>query len=232
MGAWLFRNRLSVMAGAFLAALCSAILSAQVARSEALLLKPIWAWGQATEFPPPAFMVLTGVGCLVAFGIRVWGESLLGAAVYGQGETAGLLDRGPYARVRNPLYLGTWLFFVSCVMLWAPALLWLLLSTLFAAALHAMVLHEETLLSSSLGEPYRAYLRRVPRWLPGLRGGAPTPGGPARVGAAVLGNIGLLGLGLFRVVVGAGMPGEVPALVNLVLLCTWLGVVLSRRLRR
>lgn len=229
MGAWLFRHRLSVMGGAFLAALGSAVASAQLMNTNLWLLRPVWA---LTNLDPPLWtLALSGVGCLCAFFIRTWGESHLGAAVYGQGETAGLMDRGPFARVRNPLYLGTWLFFASTVALWAPAILWLLMSALFAAALHAMVLHEETLLQVSLGAPYVGYLQRVPRWLPRLST-QDTHAGRIPVMPAVWGNLGLLSLGLYRLAWALGVPLEIPGALNLLALCTWLGVVLFRRWRR
>jgi protein-S-isoprenylcysteine O-methyltransferase Ste14 len=217
------------MAGAFVAALCSAVASAQLGSTQWWVLKPVWALGNGE--PPVVTLFLTGLGCLLAFIIRTWGESHLGAAVYGQGETAGLMDQGPFGRVRNPLYLGTWLFFFSTTALWAPALLWLLMSALFAATLHAMVLHEETLLTQSLGAPYVDYLKRVPRWLPRVSSDARVLVA-TRHGPAVLGNVGLLSLGLFRLAWALGLPLAIPSLLNGLGMLLWLGVIVWRRWRR
>ncbi|MBI5497312.1 MAG: isoprenylcysteine carboxylmethyltransferase family protein [Deltaproteobacteria bacterium] len=233
MGAWLFRHRLGVMAGAFLVGLLSLFLAARLAGDGRWYLWPVWFLDGQPGLPRLTLRV-TGAGCLAAFALRCWGEAHLGAAVYGQGRTAGLVDTGPFAWLRNPLYVGTWLFFLSAVALWAPALGWVALCAGFAAALHAMVLHEETLLRGALGAPYVNYLTRVPRWLPRRRAAAPGAVTPSAAAwrAAALGNLGLLSLGCYRVVVGAGVPGEIPGALNALLVLTWVVVVVVRRRRR
>jgi protein-S-isoprenylcysteine O-methyltransferase Ste14 len=229
LGAWFFTHRLAVMLAAFAAALLSALLSQRALASGEMVLSPIWMLDGDPGTPRVTF-VLSGLGCVAAGSLRIWAERVLGRAVYGQGETAGLVAVGPYARVRNPLYIGTWLFFFSAVVFWAPALVWLGLSALFAYALHRMVLHEETLLTASLGKPYETFLSTVPRWVPGRA----RPMGSAVPGPllpALLGNLGFLSLGLYRIVVAAGVPQQVPGLVNLLCLTVWLGVLGVRRFR-
>lgn len=75
-----------------------------------------------------------------------------------------LVDSGPYARLRNPLYVGNLLIWAGIVWVGWPygAPGWLFL------ALHyeIIVRWEESNLLVKLGEPYADYLRRVPRWLP------------------------------------------------------------------
>ena len=75
---------------------------------------------------------------------------------------------GPYALVRNPLYLGTYLMAVGTA--WAVGNLWLLLvlSVLFAAIYHYIILDEETKLRRIFGEPYVKYCDAVPRFFPRL----------------------------------------------------------------
>lgn len=89
-----------------------------------------------------------------------------------RGDTvAALVDTGPYARVRNPLYLGNLLLFAGLgVLLWPWALL---LVPALAVEYHLIVRWEEANLRARLGEPYLAYLARVPRWAPL---GPPRPG--------------------------------------------------------
>ncbi len=77
-----------------------------------------------------------------------------------------LVSTGPFAWVRNPLYLGN-------IMLWtgfavSAHLVWLapVVAVLLFAAYHAMVLWEEQLLEARLGDAYREYAARVPRWIP------------------------------------------------------------------
>ena len=77
-----------------------------------------------------------------------------------------LVASGPFALVRNPLYLGNialWVgFTMSAGLLWFAPVVLLLLGFEY----HAIVRWEETLLESRLGDAYRAYAARVPRWLP------------------------------------------------------------------
>lgn len=224
MDALLFKNRLAVMGGAFVLGLLSALL----VQPDTVLLQPVWQFVEV-ELPPRLTLGVTGLLCLVAFTLRIAAEAELGHAVYGQGETKGLVDSGPFSRVRNPLYVATWLFFAAITALWAPWPLWLAMMLLFARALHGMVRHEETLLLASLGAPYQGYLERVGRWMPkaGVRSGATA--GWKDVLHAIPGNLGFLSLGAYRVAVAAGAPVKVAGALNLVLLVVWLVVLAMRR---
>jgi len=227
MGALLFQRRLLVMSLAFGAAVFSMVASSRAAASGIWLLQPIWvALGET--FPPTITFLVSGAFCVLAFLLRVASEARLGAAVYGQGATRGLVDEGPFSRVRNPLYVATWMFFVAATSVWAPWTVWLLLSAAFAAALHLMVLHEELLLGGLLGAPYLGYLQRVPRWLP-RSGGASSSSPTGPLLPAVMGNIGFGSLGLYRMAVALGGDVQVLGAVNVALLLTWLIIVISRR---
>ena len=72
--------------------------------------------------------------------------------------------------VRNPLYLGNillWLgFAVSARLLWLAPIVVVLL----ALEYHAIVRWEERLLESRMGESYRQYMQRVPRWISNFAG--------------------------------------------------------------
>lgn len=76
---------------------------------------------------------------------------------------------GPYAFVRNPLYLGNMTitvgFAVLSELIWLVpiALLWLYF------IYHSAVLYEEETLKERYGDRYAQYSSRVPRWLPSLR---------------------------------------------------------------
>jgi hypothetical protein len=73
---------------------------------------------------------------------------------------------GPYAMVRNPLYLGTWLMAVGVS--WAIQNYWLLIigSIAFAMVYHYIILDEEEKLQKIFGEPYFLYCKLVPRFFP------------------------------------------------------------------
>jgi protein-S-isoprenylcysteine O-methyltransferase Ste14 len=150
LGGWLFRHRTSIPLPIALA----------------LLLIPAAA--------SPSFLSTSqfGLGVLiVAVGeaIRLWAVHHIGAISRTRSDRLGpLIAAGPFAHVRNPLYLGNillWLgFSVSAHLLWlAPVIV-----VLLAFEYHAIVRWEETLLTERLGESYRRYMQRVPRWLPTL----------------------------------------------------------------
>ena len=79
--------------------------------------------------------------------------------------TPSLLFRGPYRFTRNPMYLGMALFHAG----WGVWLdnLWVVLLVLPALAIvhFTAVLPEETYLRAKFGEPYRAYLAAVRRYI-------------------------------------------------------------------
>lgn len=86
-------------------------------------------------------------------------------------DVGALVDTGPYARLRNPLYVGNVLIFAGLgVVQWPWALV---AAPALAVHYHFVVRWEEANLARQLGAPYRDYLARVPRWWPG---GAPRPG--------------------------------------------------------
>jgi hypothetical protein len=80
-----------------------------------------------------------------------------------------LIDTGPFAVVRNPLYLGNIALWTGFAL--TAGALWLapLVVVVLAAVYHAIVRWEEGLLETRLGDAYREYCVRVPRWIPGNR---------------------------------------------------------------
>jgi len=90
-----------------------------------------------------------------------------------------LIATGPFARVRNPLYLGNIGLWVGIAL--SAGLPWLapVMAALLLVEYHAIVRWEEQLLASRLGGEYAAYAARVPRWIPsasGLKGRRSTAG--------------------------------------------------------
>jgi protein-S-isoprenylcysteine O-methyltransferase Ste14 len=78
-----------------------------------------------------------------------------------------LLESGPYALSRNPMYLGHVIFTVGLALaLRSP--LTLLLVAERSRRFRRQVLADEVRLQEKFGETYRAYCARVPRWLPGF----------------------------------------------------------------
>jgi hypothetical protein len=104
--------------------------------------------------------------------IRFWGVHHIGAISRTRSERLGpLVNSGPFAIVRNPLYIGNVLLWVGFAL--TARLVWLapVVLVLLGAEYHAIVRWEETLLESKRGEEYRDYVSRVPRWIPFRHGG-------------------------------------------------------------
>ena len=76
-----------------------------------------------------------------------------------------LLQSGPYAYTRNPMYLGHLIFLLGLALAFRSRLGWLI----FMANLpwfQARVRADEVRLREKFGEEFDDYCRRVPRWIP------------------------------------------------------------------
>jgi protein-S-isoprenylcysteine O-methyltransferase Ste14 len=116
----------------------------------------------------PAAVVAAGV-VLVVTGelLRLWGVRHIGAVSRTRSDRLGpLVASGPFALIRNPLYVGNVALWVGFAL--SARLIWLapLFVAILAVEYHAIVGWEEQLLDERLGERYRAYAAQVPRWLP------------------------------------------------------------------
>jgi protein-S-isoprenylcysteine O-methyltransferase Ste14 len=110
-------------------------------------------------------MVLTAAG----EALRLWAVHHIGVISRTRsGRLGPLIDSGPFAVVRNPLYIGNILLWVGFTL--TARLVWLapFVALLLALEYHAIVRWEEQLLESRYGSEYRKYAARVPRWLPRL----------------------------------------------------------------
>jgi protein-S-isoprenylcysteine O-methyltransferase Ste14 len=106
---------------------------------------------------------VTGAGEL----LRLWAVRHIGVISRTRSERLGpLISTGPFEWVRNPLYIGNLALWVGFTL--SAGLVWLLppIVLLLAGEYHAIVRWEEGLLDARLGETYRGYASRVPRWMP------------------------------------------------------------------
>jgi protein-S-isoprenylcysteine O-methyltransferase Ste14 len=99
--------------------------------------------------------------------VRLWAVHHIGVISRTRSDRVGpLISTGPFSLVRNPLYLGNvalWVgFAVSARLLGMVPLILVVLGLEY----HAIVRWEEHFLTARLGDSYRAYAARVPRWLP------------------------------------------------------------------
>ena len=142
-----------------------------------------WLFRQRTALPIPIVLalllvpapvrmatpiVLAGV-VLVAAGelLRLSAVRHIGVISRTRSERLGpLVATGPFAWVRNPLYIGNVLLWTGFGLSAGLPALAVVIGTLLALEYHAIVRWEETLLDARLGPAYRSYAARVPRWIP------------------------------------------------------------------
>lgn len=109
---------------------------------------------------------LVALALLVAGeGLRLWAVGHIGRRSRTRGSDVGaLVDTGPYAAVRNPLYVGNLLLWAAIgTVAWPLALVAVPLVALHYALI---VRWEEHNLLAKVGPAYADYLERVPRWWP------------------------------------------------------------------
>jgi len=109
---------------------------------------------------------------LPGFLVSMFGEAiqLWCFASLDKGRT--LAFNGPYAMVRNPMYLGRYFILLGGLMLLGQWWVLVAFTVVYYFYMVNRVKREEEYLRGPLGEPYLDYLRTVNRFLPG----APKPG--------------------------------------------------------
>ncbi|HTT07271.1 MAG TPA: isoprenylcysteine carboxylmethyltransferase family protein [Gammaproteobacteria bacterium] len=81
-----------------------------------------------------------------------------------------LVTQGLFAHARNPLYDGNLLILMGLFIIHNHPAVYILGGVYFVTAYIAIVAAEEEFLSGKFGDAYHDYCRKVPRWLPNLRG--------------------------------------------------------------
>jgi protein-S-isoprenylcysteine O-methyltransferase Ste14 len=146
IGAWLFRHRTAIPVPFALALLLLRV-------GEASFSWTLVAVG----------VVLTTAGEW----LRLAAVKHIGAISRTRSERLGpLVTTGPFALVRNPLYIGNALIWVGFAL--TSRLVWAapIVGVLIVAEYHEIVRWEERLLESRFGDAYRDYAASVPRWIP------------------------------------------------------------------
>ena len=81
-----------------------------------------------------------------------------------------LVDGGMFAHSRNPLYVGNLLIILGLALVHNGWAMYFVALPMFLFVYAAIVSAEEEYLNARFGDAYTEYCRRVPRWLPSLRG--------------------------------------------------------------
>lgn len=119
----------------------------------------------ATLVLPPAHVGAGAAVMALGEGIRLWAVGHIGLPSRTRDASVGaLVDTGPYAVVRNPLYVGNILLWTGLgVMCWPAALV---VFPAFLLYYDLIVRWEEGRLRATHAEAFAAYSSRVGRWLP------------------------------------------------------------------
>lgn len=133
--------------------------------------------GMLEHFPYSfhAFRSVGGTLLILAGAVLCWKTVSL-FTEFGEGTPAPfdppkkLVIRGPYVHMRNPMMVGVWLVLSGEALLFGslPLATWFLVFLILCLIL--IPVWEEPDLEKRFGEPYREYMRKVPRW-PLCRGG-------------------------------------------------------------
>ncbi len=134
---------------------------------------------------PSAFSIATGLPLAFAGeAVRMWAVGYSGVTTRGDTVSApALVTAGPYAYVRNPLYVGNVMTAAGFALAFtgknsAPMRFALVGGSLAAMlGVYAIIVpHEEKYLRATFGEAFDDYVERVPRIVPSLEPGEPQQG--------------------------------------------------------
>ena len=124
--------------------------------------------------------VMDALGVLVALSGQVLRVMVIGLVYITRGGqnrqvwANSLVDTGMFAHSRNPLYLANLLLFLGLAIVHNGWAMYAVVVPFFVVAYACIIAAEEQYLGGRFGEAYADYCRRVPRWLPSLRGLAST----------------------------------------------------------
>lgn len=131
------------------------------------ILTMIW-FAQPTMLSMVAGFLLV----LCGEGIRFWGVSIAGSETRTTGRVGGtyLITNGPFAYVRNPLYVGNILLYAGVGVMSMALMPWLLIIAMlwFYFQYYLIVLQEEEYLAERFGDEYEKYRKVVGRFVPRL----------------------------------------------------------------
>lgn len=129
-----------------------------------LLAMVVWARPTVVSLCAGFVVVLLGEA------IRFWGVSIAGSETRTTGTVGGtyLITTGPFAYVRNPLYVGNMMLYAGVGIMSMALFPWLLIIAIvwFVTQYTLIVLQEEEYLAGHFGEAYASYRCQVHRFRP------------------------------------------------------------------
>jgi len=115
-------------------------------------------------------------GAAVSFGGQAIRTLVIGLVYITRGGqnrriwASSLVEDGIFAHCRNPMYIGNLLLVIGLAVVHNGWAMYLIVLPLFVLAYVSIVSAEEEYLRSRFGDAYVEYCRRVPRWIPSVRG--------------------------------------------------------------
>lgn len=143
----------------------------------------LWYWHPDLAAGRPwlavGLSVLAAVFIFAGEAIRIWAVGHSGTTTRAKSlKAAALATGGPYAVVRNPIYVGNFVLGLGFVLLTRVAWVAIAYVVFFAIQYSLIVSIEEEFLEGKFGDEYRSYKKSVRRFLPNLArlGSSGTPG--------------------------------------------------------
>jgi protein-S-isoprenylcysteine O-methyltransferase Ste14 len=133
---------------------------------------PLLVNARRPERAPDGAVVLGAVTLAAGAALRITAVRTLGEFFTGSvrvGSDQPVCDRGVYALVRHPSYVGLVLLNLAPAVSCGRWRLTAAMAAATAASIGARVVVEERSLTAMLGHSYRAYCARTPRWIPRRR---------------------------------------------------------------
>ena len=117
-----------------------------------------------TTFLFETFMWLSLIPAAIIVGVAVYFMDRSHKDLFDT-ETEGLATKGVYARVRNPMYLGTVLFYVGLAV-GTFSIASLVVCCIIFPYYNMLANYEETKLQEKFGDDFLTYKKQVRKWLP------------------------------------------------------------------
>jgi protein-S-isoprenylcysteine O-methyltransferase Ste14 len=169
----------------------------------------------------------------VAAMIRTWAAAYLGSSVVHDpiSHTERLVVDGPYRHVRNPLYLGSFLFSLGVGFLASRAGFFFLVAG-GAVRVVRLIRREEENLDRARGAAFREFVQRVPRFFPAISPRLPAAGLVPSWGSAFRAESPIWGFFATLIAFAITLRDRVAWSLGLASLGLWLVLRLSERLRK
>lgn len=127
---------------------------------------PVSGGPLAHWFDGPWYDLLGHLLCVIGACVAIVSQRYMGASWRigaAEGEQGPIVDSGPFAISRNPVFVGQAILFTGLFIV-LPNLVQAALTIALFAAIWLQVRVEERVLAASQGESYREYQRKVRRW--------------------------------------------------------------------